>query len=79
MHMSYRHAWEMLDDINQCFREPAISTETGGRSGGGARLTEFGRALVARYRGIEARTRDAIAEDLDALVRACREAEEPDA
>lgn len=72
MHMSYRHAWEMLDDINQCFREPAISTETGGRDGGGATVTEFGRGLIASYRTIQAKARAAIDGELADLAGDCR-------
>jgi molybdate transport system regulatory protein len=69
MQMSYRHAWEMLDDINQCFREPAIETETGGRSGGGAHVTDFGRRLIARYRKIQQKAQTALQDDLKALSR----------
>ena len=71
MSMSYRHAWELLDDVNRCFREPAIETETGGRSGGGARLTDFGRSLISRYRTMQAKAGEALAKDLDDLTRAC--------
>lgn len=67
MQMSYRHAWEMLDDVNQCFREPIIETETGGRSGGGARVTDFGRGLVTRYREIQRKAQAALAADLAGL------------
>jgi molybdate transport system regulatory protein len=71
MSMSYRHAWELLDDVNRCFREPVIETETGGKAGGGARLTDFGRGLIDRYRSMQARADIALADDLDALRRAC--------
>jgi molybdate transport system regulatory protein len=72
MGMSYRHAWEMLDDLLQCFRDPVIETETGGRAGGGARLTEFGRGLISRYRQMQETAGEALRPDLDALTRACR-------
>jgi molybdate transport system regulatory protein len=77
MQMSYRHAWEMLDDINQCFSEPAIVTETGGRSGGGAQVTDFGRDLVARFRVMQDKARAALEEDLGALARECAAADSP--
>ncbi len=51
--MSYRRAWLLVDEINRTFAEPAIETELGGRGGGRARLTMFGRALVQLYRGVE--------------------------
>jgi molybdate transport system regulatory protein len=61
----------MLDDVNQCFREPAIATETGGRAGGGAQLTTFGRQVIDRYRSMQAGARAALAEDLAILGSAC--------
>jgi molybdate transport system regulatory protein len=53
MNMSYRRAWLLVDSLNQIFREPVVETQAGGKSGGGALLTPFGRALVERYRAME--------------------------
>ena len=69
MGMAYRHAWEMIDDMNQCFGEPVLATTTGGRSGGGASLTPLGEELVRRFRAMESATARAIARDLAALDR----------
>ena len=44
--MSYRRAWLLVDDLNQCFREPVVTTQPGGVRGGGAALTRFGRELI---------------------------------
>jgi len=71
MQMAYRHAWEMLDDLNRCFRDPVIETETGGSSGGGARVTAFGAELITRYHAMQAKADAALATDLAALTRAC--------
>jgi molybdate transport system regulatory protein len=70
MSMSYRHAWEMLDDVNRCFRRPVIETETGGRAGGGAKLTDFGREVIDRYRSMQAKAGSALEADLEVLERA---------
>jgi len=51
--MSYRRAWLLLDSMNTSFREPVVSTSIGGKSGGGATLTEFGASLVDIYRELE--------------------------
>lgn len=67
MRMSYRRAWELIDSINQCFREPVVSTQLGGVSGGGATLTPFGRELVKHYRAIERKAERAAATHLGAL------------
>ena len=52
--MSYRRAWLLVDDMNNCFRDPVIAAQPGGAHGGGATLTRFGQQLVERYRAIEA-------------------------
>lgn len=67
MDMAYRHAWELVDDMNQCFRGGVVRTGTGGADGGGARLTPTGRELVARFRTMERGANAAIAPDLAAL------------
>jgi molybdate transport system regulatory protein len=51
--MSYRRAWLLIDDMNQCFRHTVDSAKPGGSHGGGAVLTEFGTELVRDYRAIE--------------------------
>ena len=70
MGMSYRHAWEMLDDINQCFGGRAFEAGAGGRAGGGARVTDFGLDLIARYHAMLDKATKATASDLKALERA---------
>ena len=76
MDMSYRRAWLLVDELNHLFREPAIETKLGGRSGGGAALTVFGEELLKRFRTMEARTMKTLAADLAWLAdhRAAQEA-----
>lgn len=62
--MSYRRAWLLVDAVNSLFLRPVVIANTGGSHGGGAQLTDFGRALVAAYRRIEERTRIVIREEL---------------
>jgi len=57
--MSYRRAWLLIDDMNQCFRHVVVSAQPGGSQGGGAVLTEFGADLVRDYRAIESTATDA--------------------
>ncbi len=70
MGMSYRRAWLLADEINRMFRQPSVITRHGGKSGGGAELTEFGTELLALCRRMEARACEANAADLDRL-KAC--------
>ena len=67
MGMSYRRAWLLVDSLNQAFREPVVEAQRGGKEGGGASLTPFGRELVRRYREIESDAADSVAEHLGAL------------
>ena len=64
MGMSYRRAWQLVESLNEAFREPVITTAIGGRRGGGARMTPFGERLVARFRAMEDKASAAIATDL---------------
>ena len=46
MRMSYRQAWALVDQLNHAFKEPVVASQTGGKSGGGAHLTDFGKLLL---------------------------------
>ena len=70
MSMSYRHAWLLLQAVEDTFGAPVISTATGGAKGGGAKLTELGKTVVARYRAIEAQAAQAAADELTELSKA---------
>jgi len=70
--MSYRRAWLLVDDMNNCFREPVISTQAGGTHGGGAALTAFGARLIDQYLAIEAEAHTATASRLNELEAACK-------
>lgn len=72
MDMSYRRAWLLCDELNHLFDETVIETNKGGKSGGGAQLSEFGEELLARFRDMEKRTAEALAADLDWLERHAR-------
>ena len=67
MGMSYRRAWLLVDTMNRCFREPLVAAATGGSGGGGARVTAFGNAVLARFRSMQGRVDRALAADLAAF------------
>lgn len=71
--MSYRRAWVLVDETNRCFSAPVVEAHPGGRAGGGAELTTFGREVVGHYRAIERRAAAAAAADLEALQSAAAE------
>ena len=51
--MSYRRAWILVNTMNNSFLSPLVETLTGGKRGGGARVTEFGEEVLYQYRSIE--------------------------
>lgn len=65
--MSYRRAWNLVDTMNRCFREPLVTTATGGEQGGGARITDFGRDVLARFNAMQASADRALADELSAF------------
>jgi molybdate transport system regulatory protein len=72
--MSYRRAWLLVDDMNNCFRQPVVAAQAGGSHGGGAALTPFGARLIDEYRAIEAEAHSANAARLRKLKAACKDA-----
>jgi len=60
MGVSYMRAWNLVKYTNRCFSRPLVEATRGGRRGGGARLTETGRQIVAAYREMERKSQRAI-------------------
>ena len=54
MGMSYRRAWSLVEDMNEHFTAPLVDSSRGGPGGGGAALTDLGRAVLADYRALDA-------------------------
>jgi len=75
MAMSYRRAWMLVAEINDSFTEPLVSAQTGGRAGGGATLTDFGRDMVDAYRSIEREAERAAGPYLDRIQAAAKRAD----
>jgi molybdate transport system regulatory protein len=70
--MSYRRAWELIDELNGIFGAPVVETSTGGRHGGGAALTPLGRSVIDRYRAIERAAQQAAQAEINALAKDLR-------
>ena len=67
MEMSYRRAWELVEELNALFGKPVVERQVGGRNGGGAQLTALGEALILRFRAVEQAATEAAAAHLAAL------------
>ena len=70
--LSYRRAWEMVDTMNRCFKSPLVESSTGGRGGGGARLTPLGTRVIRLYRGMEAASQAATQKEWKAIRQSLR-------
>lgn len=53
--LSYKAAWDALNTVNNLLPQPVIQGQTGGHHGGGAIVTEEGKALIAAFRLLESR------------------------
>ncbi|WP_419766415.1 MAG: TOBE domain-containing protein [Arcobacter sp.] len=47
--MSYKAAWDAITAINNLCPTPIVVKETGGKGGGGAKLTTYGQNLLSTY------------------------------
>lgn len=65
--MSYRRAWELVEDLNRGLGVAVVQTAAGGSGGGGARLTAAGARVVAEYRALEVATAAAAEPHLQTL------------
>ena len=67
--MSYRRAWLLVQETNDCMVDPAVATAAGGQDGGGTALTVAGKELVRCYRELERQTEVAVTRKLKNLLR----------
>ena len=73
MGMSYKRAWQLIGTLNAMFRDPLVDSTRGGPGGGGAVLTDAGKAVLRLYRGFETDAAGAGSLHLDALCRMLRD------
>lgn len=67
MNMSYKRAWDLVEEMNRLFGKPVVAARHGGRHGGGAELTAVGREVVSRFRAIERAAVKAASQHMAAL------------
>jgi molybdate transport system regulatory protein len=72
MRMSYKRAWQLVDDMNRSFRSPLVTTAAGGARGGGATLTSTGARVLSAYRNLLRSADTAARRDLALLGRLAR-------
>ncbi len=67
MRMSYKRAWQLVDDLNRIFDSPLVIATKGGGQGGGAQLTETGRRVLTLYRAVEDKSQRAASKEIQRL------------
>ena len=72
IHLSYRRAWDMVSTMNHCFKSPLVESSTGGKGGGGARLTPLGKSVTQLYRDMECSTLKATQKEWTTLKRSLK-------
>lgn len=46
LNLSYKKAWNLIDSVNKSAKKPVTINSIGGKGGGGAELTEYGKSLI---------------------------------
>jgi len=63
MDMSYRHAWELVASMNGQAPVPLVEAATGGKGGGGARLSDDGEKAIDLFWKLHADFQTFLAEE----------------
>jgi molybdate transport system regulatory protein len=77
MGMGYRHAWELIEDMNRRSARPLIERSAGGARGGGTRLTPEGEDALARFHALVARFRRLLETETGTFVELFGEPDRP--
>ncbi|MFD2201662.1 winged helix-turn-helix domain-containing protein [Shivajiella indica] len=67
MGMSYKKAWDMVNDLNNRGPEAFVTLQKGGQKGGSAILTDFGRKFLHRYQKLDEKLKSIIKEGEDIM------------
>jgi len=67
MGMSYKKAWDMVDEMNTRGKKPLVVARKGGDKGGGTELTDTGRKMIAKYEKLMTKLNGLIEKNRDIL------------
>jgi molybdate transport system regulatory protein len=67
MNMSYKKAWDMVEELNARGKRPFVVTRKGGQEGGGAELTETGKRAVVAFRKLNQKIQDLAKKETELL------------
>ena len=63
MQMSYKKAWDIVNNLNSIALNPLVITATGGEKGGGSIISDEARELIAWHRGLRQRFKKFLEEE----------------
>jgi len=49
LNISYKKAWGLIDSVNKSAKQPVTINSIGGKGGGGAELTDYGKSLILAF------------------------------
>lgn len=68
MEMSYRQAWQLIDDMNTIANTPLVISTRGGKGGGSATITEKGEQLIALFNSFNKKFQLFLAENNESFI-----------
>ncbi len=67
MQMSYKKAWDLVKSMNTQAKQAFVITQTGGKKGGGAIVTEEGKKAMQAYQDLQQRFQEFLKKETDLL------------
>ncbi|OPA96373.1 molybdenum-dependent transcriptional regulator [Pseudomonas fluorescens] len=64
--LSYKAAWDAIDELNNLAQKPLVERSVGGRGGGGAKLTAEGERVLRLYQRLQVLQAEILGSDEDA-------------
>ncbi|WP_445736642.1 winged helix-turn-helix domain-containing protein [Mariniflexile sp.] len=67
LNLSYKKAWGLIDSVNKSAKKPVTINSIGGKGGGGAALTDYGKSLIVVFDDINKNCWDFLDEELEKI------------
>jgi molybdate transport system regulatory protein len=68
MQMSYRQAWQLIDEMNSKAKTPLVISSRGGKGGGNAVVTEKGDQLIVLFKAFNKKFQKLLAQQADHFI-----------
>lgn len=68
MQMSYRQAWQLIDDMNTKAKVPLVISNRGGKGGGNAVITQEGEKFIALFNDFNKKFQQLLAQQTEKFI-----------